>query len=399
MKDSKLHTICYLLSEFTFIPVRLYKNNILQKSYYPLNIPYDPFVLYEKEILNLSNKLNYYITKRYNYYSLIKHEDYKIVIGPTRINEITKEDIRELLINISQNSEFIENTLSFVNSISKMSLENLLKLSSLINLLLNNEYDDSLFNTNKEKDLIINKIVNERIKNKDYELINTDKYNYKYFNDESTLISTIASGNVDKVLKFTHELNLLDSNINESQIKQNKHRFVTYLTLISRVAIRKGIDQDIVGNIINRYLNEIIQTNDIHKINLIFNDMLITFTYFIKDVSSSSSPLINKINSYINANITKNITVNEIAAALYVSRPYISAYFKKETGLNLSNYIYQNKINCAKNLLSITNRSLREISLYLGFSSTSHFSSTFKKYEGMTPNEYRQKRTSNSCGF
>ncbi|MCI7797805.1 MAG: hypothetical protein MR520_04450, partial [Mollicutes bacterium] len=185
MKDSKLHTICYLLSEFTFIPVRLYKNNILQKLYYPLNIPYDPFVLYEKEILNLPNKLNYYITKRYNYYSLIKHKDYKIVIGPTRINEITKEDIRELLINISQNSEFIENTLSFANSISKMSLENLLKLSSLINLLLNNEYDDSLFNTNKEKDLIINKIVNERIKNKDYELINTDKYNYKYFNDES----------------------------------------------------------------------------------------------------------------------------------------------------------------------------------------------------------------------
>ena len=164
MKDTKLHTICYLLSEFTFIPVRLYKNNILLKSYYPLNIPYDPFVLYEKEILNLPNKLNYYITKRYNYYSLIKHEDYKIVIGPTRINEITKEDIRELLINISQNSEFIENTLSFANSISKMSLENLLKLSSLINLLLNNEYDDSLFNTNKEKDLIINKIVNERIK-------------------------------------------------------------------------------------------------------------------------------------------------------------------------------------------------------------------------------------------
>ena len=46
------------------------------------------------------------------------------------------------------------------------------------------------------------KMIAEYAGNTEYELINTDKYNYKYFNDESTLISTIASGNVDKVLKF-----------------------------------------------------------------------------------------------------------------------------------------------------------------------------------------------------
>lgn len=399
MKSTKLERVCYLISEFTFIPVRLFKHDELIKLFYPLNVPYDPFVLYSKEILNLPEHINYYITKRYNYYSIIKCKEFKIIIGPTRMTEITKEEIRKLLKSVTQNTDFIENTLGFINSINKMSLDSLLKLSSLINLLLNNEYNETIFNNSNQKEIVMQQLLNEKIDYVESDNLIGEKYNYKYFNDETVLISTIASGNVDRILKYTQTIQISDKNVTESQIKQIKHRFVTQLTLISRVAIRKGIDQEIVGKAINKYLNKIIQTNDINKINQLFNDMILCFTYLIKEVNSNDSPLINKINSFINTNITKNITVNDIAEQLYISRPYISAYFKKQTGENLSNYIYKCKINYSKNLLDLSNRSLREISQFLGFSSTSHFSSTFKKYTNMTPNEYKQKRAVNSYGF
>ncbi len=392
MKNEKIFNICYLISEFVFIPVRVYKKNKLIKTYYPLEIPFDPIILYEDTILNLPNNINYYITVRYSNYSIVKYKNYKIIVGPTSMNEITKNNVRSILNSNKIDNDQIESVLGFFNSINKMSLDNLLKLTSLINLVLNNEYDESIFSKSKIKDLIVQKVFNERLNKEQFQNKKEKKYS-KLFNDENTLLSTIASGNTDMVLKYTREIKFEDLNIQVDQIKQIKHRVVTTLTLISRTAIKKGIDYDIVGNMTDRYLNEIINTNDIHKINLIYNDMIISFTYLISEVSSNTSTLINKVNSYINSNITKNIKVNDIASALYVSRPYLSSFFKKETGQELSKHIYISKINYAKNLLSITNRSLREISEYLGFSSTSHFCSTFKKITGLTPKEFKANNT------
>ena len=80
-----------------------------------------------------------------------------------------------------------------------------------------------------------------------------------------------------------------------------------------------------------------------------------------------------------------------MAQDLFLSRSYLSTKFKKETGMTLSQYIQEQKIEKAKSLLKTTDRSILEIATYLGFSSQGYFQNVFKKLTGMTPKEYRNQ--------
>ncbi|MGN1030624.1 MAG: helix-turn-helix domain-containing protein, partial [Butyricicoccaceae bacterium] len=63
--------------------------------------------------------------------------------------------------------------------------------------------------------------------------------------------------------------------------------------------------------------------------------------------------------------------------------------FKAATGLSPMKYVAQRRIGEAQNLLMNTNISIGEIGERLGFSDSCHFSSTFKRYIGVTPTQYR----------
>ena len=89
------------------------------------------------------------------------------------------------------------------------------------------------------------------------------------------------------------------------------------------------------------------------------------------------------------SNMFEAITVEDLAKALYISRSHLSTIFKQKTGENLSQFIMRQKIEEAKKLLKTSKKSAIDIAFYLGFSSQSHFSRTFKEYVHMTPNEYR----------
>ena len=97
-----------------------------------------------------------------------------------------------------------------------------------------------------------------------------------------------------------------------------------------------------------------------------------------------------EVSNYIQHHMSETITVEQIAAALFLSRPYLSRRFKTETGENLKDYIYLEKMAEARRLLRYSDKSIAAISDYLGFSSQSHFTKEFKKYVGKNPGEYRE---------
>ena len=68
---------------------------------------------------------------------------------------------------------------------------------------------------------------------------------------------------------------------------------------------------------------------------------------------------------------------------------YFTKLFKKETGMNIKDYIVDCKIALAKDLLTTSNLPVNMIATEVGYSNFSHFTQIFKRAEHMTPSEYR----------
>ncbi len=120
--------------------------------------------------------------------------------------------------------------------------------------------------------------------------------------------------------------------------------------------------------------------------------ILLTELLISKDFPSRrfvSSDMIEDTTAYINEHICENLTLELLASNASLSPYYFTRLFKKETGFTPHEYIIAARINLAKFQLKNTNLSVKEICFSSGFASESSFCSTFKKWEHVTPGNYR----------
>ena len=95
------------------------------------------------------------------------------------------------------------------------------------------------------------------------------------------------------------------------------------------------------------------------------------------------------IMDWININYNSNISVKKIADTFNYNPDYLSLSFKKYTGLPLLKYINKTKISVSKQLLLNSSFSIKEIARQVGFNDDKHFMKLFKKFEDVTPTQYR----------
>ena len=103
---------------------------------------------------------------------------------------------------------------------------------------------------------------------------------------------------------------------------------------------------------------------------------------------ASQNPHIQKAIDYIDNHVSEPITLSQIATHLHLSREYVAGLFKKETGMTVSQYVNEQKLMRACDLLRDTPQNLTEIALSLGYSDYSYFSYIFKKRFGVSPSHF-----------
>ena len=75
-----------------------------------------------------------------------------------------------------------------------------------------------------------------------------------------------------------------------------------------------------------------------------------------------------------------------------INASYLSNTFRKEIGTTLTDYVRTKRIEYAKKLLETTSLQIQSIAQKCGILDLNYFSKVFKKYTGLTPSEYIQKR-------
>jgi two-component system response regulator YesN len=104
---------------------------------------------------------------------------------------------------------------------------------------------------------------------------------------------------------------------------------------------------------------------------------------------NKSGQLVSKMLVYIDANYMQDLYLERIATEMNLSSKYISKVFKDITGTNVTDYISMKRIEEAKKLLATTQMKNDEVAERVGIVSRATFFRLFKKYEGVTPQEYR----------
>lgn len=109
-------------------------------------------------------------------------------------------------------------------------------------------------------------------------------------------------------------------------------------------------------------------------------------------IAKKEIQIISQAKVIMNENVLTEISLQEIASRLNISYTTFRKNFKKYVGLSPAKYFSELRLNKAKQLLTETNSSIKEIAYMLQFSSIEHFATIFKKTTGMTPKDYRQAK-------
>ena len=109
----------------------------------------------------------------------------------------------------------------------------------------------------------------------------------------------------------------------------------------------------------------------------------------------SNAELIKKALDFINNNYRDEITLENVAESVHLSRIYFHNLFKSSVGQTVHRYILNKRMDEAKRRLFSTTDSIGEIAMHSGFSSQSYFNYIFRKETGMTPRQYKEKMSKN----
>ncbi|MGN0132360.1 MAG: helix-turn-helix domain-containing protein [Lachnospiraceae bacterium] len=117
----------------------------------------------------------------------------------------------------------------------------------------------------------------------------------------------------------------------------------------------------------------------------------------VRDVANNketqSNGVVAKAKAYINANFSREISLDDVSKEVDISPYYFSKIFKEETGENFIEYVTAVRIEKAKELLEQSTLSMKEICAQVGYADPNYFSRTFKKNVGVTPTEYKEGKS------
>lgn len=180
--------------------------------------------------------------------------------------------------------------------------------------------------------------------------------------------------------------------LSDDPVKNCRYHFICSVTLATRAAIEGGMNENAAFNTSDLYIQTVDGISDVNKIVELHDEMIAFFTKQLAIIKKKKmSKPIEEVFDYVYNHLHCNFGGRELSAATNLNYSYLSTLFKKETGISISEYVMQKRMEAAENMLLYSDYQLSEIGEILAFSSYSHFAKAFRKYHSMSPKQFRNK--------
>lgn len=212
----------------------------------------------------------------------------------------------------------------------------------------------------------------------------------KYENIIRKLIQEGRLDALEKLMASVPELQGGGTVAKNNPVRNEKNLAIVCVTLASRAAMDGGLHSEIAYTLSDMFIQQI---ESDQNFNTFVETIKKVFKEYAKQVMQAKehrySKVVFKVEQFIYNNLYQKLSVLDIANNVGLSSDYLSKQFKKETGMTIVEYILQEKIKEAKNIMYYSNLSISEISNHLQFYDESHFIRVFKRICGITPKQYK----------
>ncbi|MDF2717911.1 MAG: AraC family transcriptional regulator, partial [Paenibacillus sp.] len=229
----------------------------------------------------------------------------------------------------------------------------------------------------------------------DFEIVDvadvTEQADYGYsFDDEKMIWNQLKTGNVDGV---THKIAAMLDESGRGDSRRAKRLTDQLFRTGERFLAERGIDPEKLEG--GRGLGAQVELDGSQESGEVRRQALIDYYRRIIELTSlpahhKTGSTVASVVSYVEAHYRDNLNLDVIADEAGVSAKYMSKLFKEKTGVNLTDYISTVRIAKAKELLADTDMTVSAVAEEVGIYSRTTFIRLFKKYEGVTPNDYRR---------
>jgi len=221
----------------------------------------------------------------------------------------------------------------------------------------------------------------------------TDKFDVENLDvkqlDRSKIKEFLKFGDGTETEYFVDEfIGALGSNAFQSQIFRQYIIMDVYFSVAEFI---KGITTDNSEQSLSGFKPDLIRTEEESKSYFI---SIINKGIEIREgnVSDHNNDVVDNVKQYIEENYAdEELSLNSMASHVNFSPNHLSMVFSQQTGNTLIKYLTDFRMNKAKELLKCTNKKSSEISIMVGYKDPHYFSYLFKKTQGMTPTQFREK--------
>lgn len=222
-------------------------------------------------------------------------------------------------------------------------------------------------------------------------------YMEQKYESEDSLMKFISDGDLESIEQIQQHLNL--SEIKQrfpNSLRDQKNNLLIFNTICRKAAQYGGVHPIYLDTQTNKYTARIEYAANLKELNNLYREIphkycLLVHGYSLKDYS----PTIRKIIMYISFHLTEDLGLQAIAEHFSLNKNYLSAMFKKETGVSLTTYVNQKRVRNAIYLLNTTSLPVQNIAETCGINDLNYFSRIFRQQVGMSPSSYRRELKQN----
>jgi len=218
---------------------------------------------------------------------------------------------------------------------------------------------------------------------------------HRSYQKEVSFYKMVQAGDIESLDKFriTPRKEGLGK-LSDDPIDNLKYHSIILAAILARYCIEGGMNVETSYTLSDLYIQTMSALNDEDKLCALHREMVYNYANRMRELRRNMAypEHVLLCMDHISNNLTSPISVDDLSTRLHLNKSYLCTLFKKTTGTTIGQYIESQRIQLAKHYIKFTGMSFSEISALLCFSSSSHFSRTFKKNTGYTPGEYKNKK-------